>query len=44
MINKALIFNKIPLTIECMIENALLHSILDTIFEKIYDHGELFKW
>jgi hypothetical protein len=26
-----------------MIVNALLHSILDTIFEKFYDHGELLK-
>jgi hypothetical protein len=43
MTTRALISNEIPLTIECMIENALLHSILDTIFEKNYDHGELFK-
>jgi len=34
MTNKSLIISKLPQTIQCMIENALLHSILDTIFEQ----------
>jgi hypothetical protein len=32
---KSLITSELPLSIECMIENALLHSILDTTFEQI---------
>jgi hypothetical protein len=35
MTTKSLITNKLSLTIQCMIENALLHSILNTIFEQI---------
>ncbi len=35
MTNRSLTIGKLPLTIQCMIENALLHSILDTIFEQI---------
>ncbi len=31
MTNRSLITSKLPLTIQCMIENALLHSTLDTI-------------
>jgi hypothetical protein len=34
MTNRSLIIGKLPLTILCMIENALLHSILDTISEQ----------
>jgi hypothetical protein len=35
MINRPLIINKLLFTIQCMIENALLHSILDINFEQI---------
>jgi hypothetical protein len=34
MTNRSLITSELSLTIQCMIENALLHSILDTIFEQ----------
>jgi hypothetical protein len=32
---RSLITSKLPLSIECMIENALLHSILDTTSKQI---------
>jgi hypothetical protein len=35
MTNKSLIFGKLLLTIQCMIENVLLHSIFNIIFEQI---------
>ncbi len=35
MTNRSLIIGKLPRTIQCMIENALLHSILDIIFDQI---------
>jgi hypothetical protein len=35
MTNRSLIIGKLPLIILCMIENALLDSILDTILEQI---------
>jgi hypothetical protein len=35
MTNRSLIIGKLPLTIQCMIENTLLHSILDTISKQI---------
>ncbi len=35
MTNRSLITGKLPFTIQYMIENALLHSILDSIFKKI---------
>jgi hypothetical protein len=35
MTNISLIIGELPLTIQCMIENTLLHSILDTIYEQI---------
>jgi hypothetical protein len=34
MTNRSLIIGKLPLTIQCMIENALLHSILDIILDQ----------
>ncbi len=35
MTNRSLITGKLSLTIQCTIENKLLHLILDTIFEQI---------
>jgi len=35
MTNRSLIIGKLLHTIQCMIENTLLHSILDIIFEQI---------
>lgn len=35
MTNRSLIISGLPFTIQYMIKNTLLHSILDTIFEQI---------
>jgi len=35
MTNRSLITNKVPFIIQCMIENTLLHLILDTISKQI---------
>jgi hypothetical protein len=44
MTNISLIIGKLPVTIQCMIENALLHSILDTISKQIEQpYGEFLK-
>jgi hypothetical protein len=43
MKNRSLITSELPLTIQCMIENALLHSILDTIFEQIKQPWRVFE-
>jgi hypothetical protein len=43
MTNKSLINGKLLLIIQCMIENALLHSILDTISKQIKQPWEYFQ-
>jgi hypothetical protein len=43
MTNRSLITSKLLFIIQCMIENALLHSILDTIFKQIKQRRQVLQ-